>query len=701
MNVKNYFLLFIPTPKFLAWGFAFCLLLSYSYAQDAAEQNDIIEQTIETIAEDAEDEGIDYTTLFDELTTLYQSPLNLNTASQEQLEGLLLLNKFQINNLLEHIENNGKLMTIYELQTIEGFDLDAISNILPFVKVTKDIDAPHLSAKEILKEGKHEVFIRYQRILEEQKGYTPPDTNSDGTLTSRYAGSPDKIYTRYRFKYSNKISWGFTTEKDAGEELFKGSKPNGFDYYSAHFYLRNIGKIKHLAIGDYHAQFGQGLTFWSGYSFTRRDAANVMNIKMNARSIRPYASVDENLFMRGMAATLGFNKFEITAFFSAKKIDGNISVQDTISEEVQEISSFQTTGFHRTANELFDQDAIDEKIYGANLAYKKRKMSVGVTAVSSSYSANLQRDLKIYNQFEFSDENNVNIGADYNFIFENFNFFGEVSRSKNGGFAYLNGMLVSLDPRLSLSVLQRNYQRNYQALFSNAIGESSKNANEKGFYIGVVAVPIKKWTISAYYDVFTFPWLKFLADAPSHGNEFDMQITYKPSKKLEMYIKYQHEIKQQNTSEDIKTIDFLVNRDRQKLRYNMSYKVSESVKLRNRIQLSRYQLGGYLIFQDVIYRKNQSPFSFTFRYSLFDTDSWDSRIYVYEHDVLYAYSIPAFHKRGMRTYLILRYKIAHGIDIWLRYSQTYYNNLDVISSSLNEIQGSAKSEVKAQVRLKF
>ena len=120
-----------------------------------------------------------------------------------------------------------------------------------------------------------------------------------------------------------------------------------------------------------------------------------------------------------------------------------------------------------------------------------------------------------------------------------------------------------------------------------------------------------------------------------------------------------------------------------------------------------YQIGnedpenGYLIFQDVIYRKRQSPFSFTFRYALFDTDSWDSRIYAYEHDVLYAFSIPAFYKRGTRTYLIFRYKIAHGIDIWIRYSQTYYNNIDVISSGLNEIQGSAKSEVKAQVRLKF
>ena len=270
----------------------FCISVLTVYGQDAVEQNDIIEQTIETISEDAEDEGIDYTTLFDELTTLYQNPLNLNTASKEQLEGLLLLDEFQINSLLEHIENNGKLMTIYELQTVDGFDENAISKILSFVKVSRDIDATRLSAEGILKAGKHVNIIRYQRIIEKQKGFAPPDTNNDGTLKNHYIGSPNKIYTRYRFKYSNRISWGFTAEKDAGEEFFKGSQQKGFDFYSAHFYMRNIGRIKHLAIGDYHVQLGQGLTFLSGYSFTGRSASNVMNIIMNARTISPYASVD-------------------------------------------------------------------------------------------------------------------------------------------------------------------------------------------------------------------------------------------------------------------------------------------------------------------------------------------------------------------------------------------------------------------------
>jgi len=96
-----------------------------------------------------------------------------------------------------------------------------------------------------------------------------------------------------------------------------------------------------------------------------------------------------------------------------------------------------------------------------------------------------------------------------------------------------------------------------------------------------------------------------------------------------------------------------------------------------------------------------SPLSFSFRYGIFDTDSYNSRIYAYENDVLYTFTIPAYYNRGTRTYLTLRYKIKKGIDIWLRYGLTYYDNLNVISSGLEEIQGNHKSEIKAQIRFKF
>ena len=108
--------------------------------------------------------------------------------------------------------------------------------------------------------------------------------------------------------------------------------------------------------------------------------------------------------MRGGALTLALKNIELTGFYSQKMIDANASITDTSSAEIIEVTSFQQTGFHGTPSELEDKDAIEEKVIGGNLAYRTRKLSFGVTASSSLYSAVLNRNLQTYNQFEFSVE---------------------------------------------------------------------------------------------------------------------------------------------------------------------------------------------------------------------------------------------------------------------------------------------------------
>ena len=115
----------------------------------------IIEQSIETIAENNEDEDIDYTTLFDLLSFYYEHPINLNKKNiLDDLTQLRLLNQFQINALLDHIEKHGKLITIYELQVLDLFNMNDIRRLMPFVLVSTDFNAPNLSISEMFKYGK-------------------------------------------------------------------------------------------------------------------------------------------------------------------------------------------------------------------------------------------------------------------------------------------------------------------------------------------------------------------------------------------------------------------------------------------------------------------------------------------------------------------------------------------------------------------
>lgn len=687
-----------------------CIFFSFSsFAQEKKDpvNDDATEQKIENITEtinqgSTSDKEVDFTTLLDKLNLYKEHPLNLNSASREDLQGIILLNDLQIQALLDHIEKFGKLISLEELQSIDGFDLETIHHILPFVKVNNLESNPPLNLKEMLAKGRNTFFIRYTQILEEQKGFSPNDESIGDT--HRYYGSSAKIYARYRYTFNDRISFGITGEKDPGEEFFKGSQKQGFDFYSAHLFYSGAGWLKSLALGDFQVQYGQGLVLLSGLAFGK--SADVLNIKKNTRGIVPYASADENLFMRGGAVSLGHKKIRLDLFYSNHRIDGNLQLKDTLTNE-DIISSFDASGYHRDSSELANKHSIGKTISGGHLQYTGKKLSVGITGYSTLFSNNLVKTSHPYNQFDFSGSRNTNAGIDYTYIFGNVNFFGEIGRSDNGGMAILNGILASLDQNVAVSILHRHYDKDYQALESNALAENSNVVNEDGLYFGIQLRPTRSFLLNAYYDQFKFPWLRFSADAPTSGKEYLAQLTYTPSKTFEAYFKIKQQNKPANITADTHPISNQNDVEQVNYRFNVSYAVTSSISLANRVEYVTYKKGdnaeekGIAVYQDLNYQPFKSRYSFSLRYALFDTDTYNTRVYVYESDVLYAYSIPSYYYRGNRFYVTLHYKLIRGIDMWLRYATTVYDNQKTVGSGLDQINGNQKSEVKAQIRFQF
>ena len=672
-----------------------------------------INDKIEMIANSIETD-MDYSTLLETLMYFKKHPLNLNSASKEDLMDLQVMNDLQVENLLEHIRKYGKLITIYELQAVDGFDLESIFILLPFVKVSGQINDLHISLKEMMHRGKHSIFLRAGRVLEQQKGYTPNDDKSLKNPNLRYLGDPYKMYTRYKFSYGTKVSWGFTAEKDPGEEFFKGSnKPSqiylpyqGFDYYTAHIFIRDIGIVKSLAIGDFTTQFGQGLVLWSGLAYGK--TADVVNVKKFGQGLRPYGSVNENLFMRGLGTTLGYKKFRLTLFGSKNRIDANALTKDTVSQEVATITSLQTSGYHRTQAEVADKNVIDESNFGGNLSYKYKNLTLGITAAKSYYSANYVSNPTIYNQFDSKGRELSNVGIDYAYAIRNFNFFGEFAKSLDGGIAYVNGVLLSLDPRVTFSMVHRHYARDYFSRYSRGFAETPGTNNEDGLYMGIYLKLNKMWTLSGFYDNFSFPWLQTGVNAPSRGSDFLGQVTFAPNKTTSLYFRYREKNKQTNSSNMALSLDQLIDQEKRNYRFHASYPISPAFSMDSRFEVADYKKDfdqsyyGYLIFQDVSYKGLNSPITFSFRYALFDIQNSKANIYAYETDVLYSYSIPSFTDRGSRVYLTTKYNIFRGLDIWLRYAVSLYDHKTVISpGGLEEIQGSTKSDFKVQLRYEF
>ena len=685
---------------FLVLSFFACALTSL-----AQEKNDVIQQRIEFISEQLEDESPDLTNLFDQLFYFYDHPINLNNTNIDELNDLGLLTDLQINDLFLHQKLFGKLISIYELQSLPYWGMETIRMVLPFVRVDDKLDNLNVTLKEALKNGKVEAFFRYQTVLEEKSAYQDVQDSVLLNSNSYYYGNPDRYYSRFRYTYRTNLSMGITMEKDPGEQFAGEAQPYGFDFYSMHAFYKGGKYLKAVALGDYQIQIGQGLNLWSGYAFGK--TADVTNIKRNANSLKPYTSVDETRFLRGAATELGWKDFSLVLFGSRKKVDATL-IADSLLEEQEFVSSINLSGLHRTNSEIARKNTFEETIAGANLKYQNRNLRLGVASVYQGYNKTFSKTIAPYNQFDFRGKNFMSHSFDYSFVVKNFSFFGETSiASHSNKMGNLHGVLLAVDPRVSFSLLYRNYDRAYQTLYNNGFSEGSNTQNERGIYFGAKIKISKSWTLNTYADYFTFPWMRYLVDAPSTGHEVLFQPTYRPDKKLELYFRFRQQEKARNSRYQDGTVTAIQNVLQRNYRINFSYKVTEGITLKSRAEImtlnrpSSPNETGFLIYQDLLIRPKTWPIDMSMRYAFFDTDSYDTRLYAFESNALYVFSVPAYFYKGTRAYLMVRWTFLRKFDLWARYAVNLYTDRDSLGSGAEMINTNRKSEVTLQLRVKL
>jgi len=690
------------------------LYLLFNTVRVSAQQPDTIrysgaeglEQHIENLAERSDVE-FDYSDWIAEINLLRERPVNLNSGDENELRRLFFLNDLQISNLLEYTNQYGQLASIYELQVIEGFNEKIVSQMLPFISLSAYVPEK-FSLKRAMKYGGTDIMLRYQRVIQEQKGYaTVPDSVREANPNDYYLGDQNSLLLRFQYSYKDYLKFGYVGEKDAGEPFLPKSDTlkKGFDFNSAHLFLKNIGIIKQLAIGDYHVQFGQGLTLWSGFSMGK--AAGSVVMRKRAAALRPHASSNEYAFMRGAAATVALGKFDITAFYSNRRVDANLVASDSISSTEDYVTSLQETGYHRTPAELADKGANHEIAEGGHITWNGQHLRTGITIFHVDYEIPFKAGNELYKKFQPTLSSNTYVSLDYNYNYKTLTLYGEATQQLNEGYAFLQGLSFSPDPRLAFAMVYRNYQKNYLNTFSAAFGESSNNTNEKGLYMGLVATPFTKITLSAYADMFRYEWLHYRVDAPSNGQEYSAQAIYNISRRGDLVFGYRHLKNPMNFSIDAEKMNKTGESDRSYFRIQFKYLALPWLKLQSRIEIIKREAPlkntetGYLIYQGFQIKPIEKEWTLNFRYALFDTDSYDTRLYTYENDVPFSFSVPSFSGQGSRFYIMYNAQLNRNLTLILRFAQTWYSDRNVISSGLDEINGNKKSDIKAVLRFSF
>lgn len=683
----------------MKWLVPMLLVMSaWVYGQELPRPDFDLQRFVDDIFAN-QDDDLNYEDLYENLAQLLSNPADLNQISREQLQAVFFISDPLITAILQYRESAGPFVSIYELQSVPGMTRDLFYKIIPFVTVRDPSSVVNKSLWNRIRSGRNSYLVlRYDRTLEEKLGYTDAATPSN-----RYAGSPDRLYARFRAARAGDFSFGFTAEKDAGEKIewSASRKQYGADFLSFHGQLVNKGRMKNFIVGDYQAQFGQGLLLGSAFGIGK-SAEPITTIRRPTVGFLPYTSLYESGYFRGVALTYrATSRLDIIGMYSNRWRDGNL-VQDTV-EENSFIQSFSTSGLHRTPTELANKNTLLEQNLATGLIFRNSALESGVMLHHTWFNRPVLRRPTVYNQFYFQGDQNTNLGIFVNYRFRQVSLFGEAAQTLRGGFAATAGFIASLTSNLDFSFLYRTYARNYTSFYSNSLSENSVAQNEHGLYWGWKYQFKKTYSFAGYMDLFRFPWLRYRSYSPSSGTEWLLRFTYRPGSTALMYVQLMEENKQRNLSTE-SNLYVTAPGIRRNYLLNLEYKSSPHLQFRTRAQFNTYQLaesntGGMVLLQDITYTIGKLAVSG--RYALFDTDTYDNRIYLYERDVWLGFTFPAYDGVGVRNYLLVQYTLNSAIDIWARWSFRRFTDRETIGSGGETIAGNQQNDLRFQVRIRF
>jgi hypothetical protein len=315
---------------------------------------------------------------------------------------------------------------------------------------------------------------------------------------------------------------------------------------------------------------------------------------------------------------------------------------------------------HRTPSEIAKRKQIAERNTGLVLNYSKGNIETGITFSQTTFDAPVTKIIRPYNQFNFTGDQNTNVGFFLNYSFNNLSFFSEAAQSLNHGKAIIVGTLASLTPKLDISMFYRNYSPDFYSFYGNALAENTQSQNENGFYWGWRYSFSKVYSLSGYVDLFQFPWLRYRGYSPSTGNEWLIRFNYQPNKNVFIYLQARAETKERNIAST--TLYQTALGTKNNFWINCDYAVNPTMSFKTRVQTSSYQLAtastkGFALVQDI--NLNFKRLSLSARYALFQTDNYDNRLYIYERDVWLGFSFQPYTGIGTRSYLLLQYKLSN------------------------------------------
>ena len=572
-------------------------------------QSVAIEDVLEDIYNQlSEDDEILQEDVQEQLMNIAANPIDLNHTNADELAELMFLSDEQIDAILLYQYEHG-FKEIYELQLIDCLKDYEIRNLLPFVEVKGN----RLEAK-----GKDMYFREVFHYAKHEM-----TLRTDARNIEDFEGDPMYGKLRYRFNYRNRVQAGVTAMMAASDgRLAMGDRWN----YGGYIQLKDIGPMKTIVAGNYQASFGYGLVV--GSPFKRGKSAYIQSTATTDEGLKKYSSVGDSYnYFHGVGATARVSNWaDVSAFYSLRK----------------------------------GKEEAWNHVVGVNATGRWNRLKMGITAVETIEATSSQfreRSQASYSLEVKDDESKRRatsgvIGVNARWNMGKVDIWGEVATSHGNkwGVGVITGVRYRPISDVNLLAIYRYYSPEFDNVYANSLCSWSRMKDEHGGYLGVEYNRLNNWQFSAFGDV----W--------KTGFETMAQADFIPQKDYRMHTRFRVKRKDE--------------KDTYSLRWNMVYEFGQwKMKTQadgNMVQAKGAWTYGWSVLQDVEYRFADVPIVLQLRAQAFDAREWNNRVYIYENDVLYAYSIPFVYGLGGRFWLNARYKINDTFAVYLRVSETVY-----------------------------
>lgn len=599
---------------------------------------------------EAEDNSASYEQMAQYFEYLLDNPVSVNSAGRGELERLILLSDFQIESIMDYRGRAGVISSAAELSLLYGFDKEFVDLLAPFISFMPRNDI--FSAAHAV-----DAYVRISGDIEK-------DTT--------YIGAPLGLQIKCKYRYSKNIEAGLNLQSDIGEHIFrKGYK--FMDFYSGYLAVRDYKWLKSLVVGDFSARFGYGSVLWKAFLLNMLAEPKYMG--RSGIGIAPYTSSDENNFFRGIAASCSFGRVELSSLFSCNKLDARVSGDY--------YTSLPTDGLHNTYNTLSSRKKMGEKVAGVDFSYLFPNLKVGFTAVAYCYDKKNGRKIREDNKYRMYDGLWGNIAINFNTFIKRTRIFGEAAFDYGGSEAFLVGLASPLFPQCDLGVLVRHYSKSYIAPHASAFSTLSEVANQDGITVSGVYIFGNALKLGINTDAVYYPWKRYNIDEKTWQVKGSALLEHK-SELWDWRVKVSEKYTSHNSLH------------RLCFKGDVWYRPWNAMQIKTSVAAVYSRDLGYMSGVSVKYGLKGNNIVLQGGGYYFNCDSWNARLYSYESDLPYTYSSRLLYGEGGCFYILVKCKIAEGLEYYLKGDALCY-----APSSENHTASDNKTGVKMAVKYRF